>query len=374
MNARTCDDEGLPDQRLNLKTPAPRILIVRLGAMGDILHALPAVTALRAALPSCWLGWAVKPQWAALLRAAESGAVSGRGLQMPVVDQLHCVPADAWGHRPLAAATLREVGALWRALRAEEYDICLDLQGALRSAWIGRMTGAARRIGEAEPREAAARWFFSERIPTCGKHMIEQAKEVTEAVLHQPLPLLPAALPYDSVAEQACQQWLTENKIERYVIMNPGAGWGAKCWPAERYGQVARELSQMGYTTVVNQGPGEEMLAQQVCAVSEGRAIPASKSVGHLIALMRRARLFVGGDTGPLHLAAALQRPVVGIYGPTDPERNGPFGTRARVLRHPESKRDHARRKNPEAGLLTIQVQDVLEAAQKLLQDSEGDA
>lgn len=345
--------------------------------MGDILHALPAVTALRAALPACWIGWAVKPQWAALLQAGgcgesqEAGSLT-RGLQMPVVDSLHCVPVDAWAHRPLHPATLQEIARLRRALRAEHYDVCLDLQGALRSAWIGRMAGAARMIGEAEPRERVARWLFSECVPTRGQHVIEQAREVTEAVLHRPLPLLPAALPFDSVVEQQCQQWLTETKIDRYVVMNPGAGWGAKCWPAERYGHVAKELSQLGYTTLVNVGPGEQALAQQLCTASDGRAIQASGSVGHLIALLRGAQLFIGGDTGPLHLAAALQRPVVGIYGPTDPARNGPFATHARVLRHPDSRRDHARRKQPEAGLLTIQVQDVLAAAQQLLRDDEA--
>ncbi len=341
--------------------------------MGDILHALPAVTALRAALPTCWIGWAVKPQWAALLQAESSGADTQRGSHSPVVDHLHRVPVDDWARRPVHIASLREIVALRRTMRAQKYDLCLDLQGAVRSAWIGRMAGARRMIGEAEPRERVARWIFSERIATRGKHVIEQAREVAEAVLHRPLAVLPAALPYDFVAADECQQWLAHRKIERYVVMNPGAGWGAKCWPAERYGQVARELSQMGYTTLVNAGPGEQALAQQVCAASEGGAVPVSGSVGSLIAIMRGARLLIGGDTGPLHLAAALQKPVVGIYGPTDPARNGPFATRARVLRHPESRRDHARRKEPEAGLLTIQVDDVLAAARELLQ-KEGTA
>ncbi|MGC9292924.1 MAG: glycosyltransferase family 9 protein [Acidobacteriaceae bacterium] len=349
-----------------------RILIVRLGAMGDILHALPAVTALRAALPECWMGWAVEPQWGALLRAATADAATVRGPQMPVVDRLHWVPAKRWARAPLRAATAGEIAALRHQLRTEQYDICLDLQGAVRSAWIGRMAGAARMIGEAEPREKIARWFFSERIRTQGRHVVEQAREVVDAVLHRALPWLPAALPHDPAAEQFCQQWLEERKIGRFVLMNPGAGWGAKCWPAERYGQVARGLSRMGYATVVNVGPGEEGLAQQVSMASGGDAVPMMGSVGELIACTRRASLFLGGDTGPLHLAAALHRPVVGIFGPTDPARNGPFETRARVLRHPESKRDHARRKAPESGLLTVQVEDVLQAIQEVLQNGEG--
>ncbi|HEX4022008.1 MAG TPA: glycosyltransferase family 9 protein [Acidobacteriaceae bacterium] len=356
----------MPNQKQNL-----RILIVRLGAMGDILHALPAVTALRAELPESWIGWAVEPQWSALLQAGTMTESSGHSLQMPVVNQLHLVPAKRWARAPLQAAISGEIAAIRRALRADQYDVCVDLQGAVRSAWIGRMAGAARMIGEAEPRERIARWFFSERIQTQGRHVVEQAREVTNAVLHASLPLLPAALPHDRIAEQWCQLWLEEHKIERFILMNPGAGWGAKCWPAARYGQVAQELWHKGYSTVVNAGPGEEGLAQQVCAASEGHAIPMTGSVGQLIACTRRASLFLGGDTGPLHLAAALQRPVVGIYGPTDPARNGPFETRARVLRHPESKRDHTRHKEPEAGLLTISVEEVLQAIQELLKDEE---
>ena len=342
--------------------------------MGDILHALPAVTALRGALPGSWMGWAVEPQWGALLQANAGAGFIQRGPQMPVVDCLHPVPAKRWARSPLRAAISGEIAAMRHELRAQRYDICVDLQGAVRSGWIGRMAGAQRMIGEAEPREKLARWFFSERIATLGKHVVEQAREVCDAVLHRTLPLLPAALPHDTAAEQWCQQWLAERKIERFILMNPGAGWGAKCWPAERYGQVAQALADRGYATVVNTGPGEEMLAQQVCAASDGSAFAMTCSVGALIACTRRAKLFLGGDTGPLHLAAALQRPVVGIYGPTDPARNGPFETRAIVLRHPESKRDHTRHKTPEAGLLTIQVQDVLQAAEQLLEGKETSA
>ena len=342
--------------------------------MGDILHALPAVTALRAELPDSWIAWAVEPQWSALLQASTDAELLERGPQMPVVDALHRVPAKKWARSPLRAAIGGEIATVRLALRAMQYDVCIDLQGAVRSAWIGRMAGAPRMIGESAPRERMARWFFSERIATRGKHVVEQAREVCEAVLHRPLPLLSAALPHDAAAEQRCEQWLMERGIRRFVLMNPGAGWGAKCWPAERYGQVAQSLGRMGYATVVNVGPGEEVLARQVCALSGAAAFAMLGSVGELIACTRRADLVLGGDTGPLHLAAALQRPVVGIYGPTDPARNGPFESRAIVLRHPKSRRDHTRHSTPEAGLLTIQTHDVMDAIQQILSDKEGSA
>jgi heptosyltransferase-1 len=150
-------------------------------------------------------------------------------------------------------------------------------------------------------------------------------------------------------------------------VINPGAGWGAKCWPAARYAEVARGLAEAGVRSIINFGPKEEGLAHAVEAASGGAAQAVSCRIGELIALMRRARLFVGGDTGPMHLAAALGVPVVGIFGPTDPARNGPYGTEAVVLRSPESLTNHSRRARPDEAMLSISAADVLSAARKLL-------
>lgn len=363
----TCDDESLPTQFQTL-----RILVVRLGAMGDILHALPAVTALRAALdrsqPASWIGWAIEPQWSPLLCAESAGVTCERGPLMPLVDQLHRVPAKSWARKPFSPSTLREIRQLRGALRAQHYDICIDLQGAIRSAWIGRMAKAPRMIGEATPREPLARWLFRERIATTGVHVVEQAMEVVNAVFKEDLLYQSPALPVDPVAENWCENWLTERDVDRFVLINPGAGWGAKCWPAERYAAVAAELAHCGFATVVNIGPGESKLAHAFSANQNSRAFPMTGTLGQLIACTRRASLFIGGDTGPLHLAAALNIPVVGVYGPTNPARNGPYGTPAVVLRHPASKRDHTRRSEPETGLLTFTVEDVVQAAQAMLQ------
>ncbi len=227
-------------------------------------------------------------------------------------------------------------------------------------------------IGEAAPREPLARWLFRERIATTGVHVVEQANEVVNAVFKENLPYQAPALPVDPVAENWCDKWLAERGVERFVLMNPGAGWGAKCWPAKRFANVAAELSPLGFATVVNIGPGESKLANAFSSDPSARIFPMTGSIGQLIACTRRASLFIGGDTGPLHLAAALNIPVVGIYGPTNPARNGPYETRALVLRHPASKRDHTRRSEPETGLLTITVKDVMEAAQQLLRSQEA--
>jgi heptosyltransferase-1 len=156
------------------------------------------------------------------------------------------------------------------------------------------------------------------------------------------------------------------------ALINPGAGWGAKRWPVERYAAVARGLIERGFRILINAGPGEEPMADVIVQGTSGAAIPLATSLEQLIALTRRIALCVAGDTGPLHLACALGRPVIGIYGPTDPSRNGPFGTRFKVLRSPLSRRDHTRLPEPEAGLLTIEPEDVLRAASELL--TQGNA
>jgi heptosyltransferase-1 len=262
--------------------------------------------------------------------------------------------------------TIHEVKALRRALRAEEYDAVLDLQGAVRSAVVGRMVGC-RLIGEAEPRERIARWLFTERVATRGAHVIEQDVELASAVAGDALTPAAPWLPVDVAAEAWADRMLPSGGSQPAVVINPGAGWGAKRWPAERYAVVAKGLADRGLHVLVNAGPGEEALADAIAQGTGGAAAPLTCSLAQLIAFTRRIALCVGGDTGPLHLACALGRPVVGIYGPTDPSRNGPFGTRFRVLRSPESRRDHTRRAAPEAGLLTIQPQEVLSAADELL-------
>jgi heptosyltransferase-1 len=155
------------------------------------------------------------------------------------------------------------------------------------------------------------------------------------------------------------------------VILSPGAGWGAKQWPVERYGVVAKALAAEGVHSLVNYGPGEEELAAAVESASDGAARRISCSIAELIALTRRAKLLIGGDTGPTHLAAALKVPVVAIFGPTNPARNGPFNTRSIVLRSASSMTDHSRHREPERGLLQITPEEVVLAARELLRESK---
>jgi heptosyltransferase-1 len=358
-----------------------RLLVVRLGAMGDILHALPAVTALRKAHPNWQIGWAIEPRWRSLLATDTDAAQPGshgnpagnpdRSPTRPVVDRIHLVPAKQWGRQPFSRETRASFLRLRTELKAAAYDAVLDLQGAIRSAVLSRLSGCRRIIGDDAPWEQPARWLYTERVQTVGPHVIQQNIELASAVAGDLLmPTIPW-LPADHRAEAWCDElpevWTARATGKPLVLVHPGGGWGAKRWPHERYGAVVEEFAIRGALVLVNAGPGEEDLAAAVVASANGHGRVVACSLEQLMALTRRVSLVIGGDTGPVHLASAAGKPVVGIYGPTDPKRNGPYGGRFRVLRNPESRRDHTRRQETEAGLLTIEPEAVSEAAMRLL-------
>jgi lipopolysaccharide heptosyltransferase I len=349
-----------------------KILIVRLGSMGDVIHALPAVAALRQAFPKATLGWVIEERWAELLcavSASRSGAISA---QRPLVDRVHAVDTFRWRRSLFSPKSWREARAAIRELRDCAYDVAVDFQGAIRSAFIARLSRARFVYGMAQPREKPAAMFYTNKIAVCGEHVVEQGLSLAEVVSQKPLQSGCTALPHDSATKEKIESWLRSQGIARFAILNPGAGWGAKQWPPERYAEVARELAKDGMSSVVNFGPGEEALAREVETTSAGAAKALSCSVGELIALTRRASLFVSGDTGPMHLASALQIAVVALFGPTNPARNGPYGGRSVVLRSKLSSTSYSHHDRLDVGLAEIQSQEVVAAARKLLGSSGG--
>ena len=358
-----------------------KVLIVRVGAMGDVLHALPAVAALRAARPEWTVDWVVDPRWSPLLVENE-----GHG---PVVNRVHLAETRLWNSRPWSPATLRSVLALWRALRAEQYDLVVDMQGTLRSAVIGWMAGAKIFAGYADPRERMARWFYSEAVerlafppglkplsnnaldggtevpPLQSSHVVEQGVALLGEACGVELTPVPFALPRHDWAERWAE---TEAVISRPLcLLGAGGGWGAKQWPVERYGALANQLRGLGLDVAVNAPRQDDAVANAVVAASEGAARLIVCNVAGLVALLRRTDVFIGGDTGPLHLAAALAVPVVALFGPTDPARNGPWGPGPmRVLRDAASVTSYKRTAETEAGLARISVDDVVAAVRAL--------
>ena len=344
-----------------------RILIVRLSAMGDVIHTLPAVQALRTAFPEAMIGWLIEERWAELLCAPGAARRGPCSVERPLVDWVHTVGLRAWGKSLFALPTVEKIARVWNDVRSVRYDIAIDLQGAIRSAVLARWSGSRVVYGTAQPREAPSSLWYTRRVVARGSHVIEQSLSVVEAVIGKPEAAASIDLPRHRQSEESIDRQLKQIGIREFAVLNPGAGWGAKRWPAERYGQVAKALAKDGVRSMVNYGPGEESLALEAEAASDGAATAMRTSISELIALTRRAKLFVGGDTGPLHLAAALKVPVVAIFGPTDPVRNGPYGTKSVVLRSPSSLTTHARNPNPDEAMLEISVEAVIEAARNLL-------
>ncbi|HJQ25544.1 MAG TPA: lipopolysaccharide heptosyltransferase I [Blastocatellia bacterium] len=304
-----------------------RIVIVKLSAIGDIVHALPAVAALRRALPAAHLTWVVEKRAAAILRDS------------PVIDELIELDTRAWRKRLFSRTTLAEIRERLGLLHGNAgVDLAIDFQGLMKSGLVLKATQARRRVGlaNAELREPLSRVFLTEQVNTSSfRHVIEKNLALARAAVAGLAELdattfapgayeFPIAVSEDDerYAEAAANQHAT-----RFALLNPGGGWPTKLWPVERFGELADQLyEQHGLASYVTFGPGEEALAQAVVHnTRSGAAQTMASTLKQFVALARRAALFVGGDTGPLHLAAAAGAPIVGIYGPTSPERNGPF-------------------------------------------------
>jgi heptosyltransferase-1 len=349
---------------------ALRVLIVRMSAMGDVIHGIPAITALRAARPNWQVGWLVEQRWMELLCAHPMDRLQPRSELKPLVDWVHVSDFKEWRRGLSSSVTWRDMRSCMREIRATKYHIALDLQGTIRSAMAGRLSGAKTRVGSTEPREKPARKFYTQQVAMCGKHVVEHALSLASFVAGEDMAYEPPLFPQDPATEAWADRFWASAGFAPLAILNPGAGWGAKRWPAESYGAVAGALAERGMAVVVNYGPGEESLAETVRESSQQIARPIESSISQLIALTRRASLFVGGDTGPMHLAAALDVPVVALFGPTRPERNGPYATRAVVLRSKDSVDNSSHVDEPDQALQAISPEQVIAAADSLLRES----
>lgn len=287
-----------------------RVLIVRLGALGDIIHAAPVAAAIRAARPGASIDWVVDAKHVGVVDLLE-------GLDRVVVWQGPLIRGD------------RGVLAALATLRAARYDVALDLQGLLKSAVLARLTGAARVVGFAAStlREPAARWFHTEHVITTNDgHVVEKNLSVLPAL---GLPAVAAPVRFKTrpapVIEAFLASWAGGS---RFAVLNPGAGWPNKQWPVARFGSVAAELlRRFDLRSCVTWGPGEQTVADQVAMASAGAATVApATQLSDYLALARRASLVIAGDTGPMHMAAAVGARVVGVFGPTSEVRNGPYG------------------------------------------------
>ena len=299
-----------------------RILIVRLGAMGDIIHTLPALATLRKAFPFATITWVVESKWRALLDGN------------PCVDRVIC-RGD------------------WKALRADKYDLAIDFQGLTKSAVVAKVARADRLAGFEKPRETPAGWLYDEKAATTAVHMVEQnidlamAVGATERVRSFPLP---AGTPEGLLPSGG------------FVLASPLAGWGAKQWPLDYYSVVGERLYREHGLPLVLNSPKRIEMEHTLAHVS---GLPG------LIDASRRATAVIGLDSGPLHLAAALGKSGVAIYGPTDPARNGPYGGAFTVLRDPAAITSHRRAVEPDMSMRAISPDAVYQALQAVLEPAQ---
>jgi heptosyltransferase-1 len=295
--------------------PSLRILLVRLSAVGDVIHGLPILCALREHLPTAHLAWAVHPPAAPLLRGHSA------------LDEL-IVVSRPWRQFVVALRQLRSRPS------AAAFDLALDLQGLTKSALVAWASRAPRRIGFAagEGRELST-WLNNERVEPAGAHVIERT-----LTLLRPLGIHSPRVRFDLprfAADAKLIDRLLPGHGRGLAVLNPGAGWQSKRWPHRRFAAVARHLDRhWGLEVwVVWAGKDERSWAEEIVAAARASArLAPPTTLPQLAALLRRACLFVGSDTGPLHLAAAVGTPCVALFGPTFAVRNGPYGPQHQIV------------------------------------------
>ncbi len=285
---------------------SPRFLLVRLGSLGDVIHAIPAAAALRTRYPHAQIDWLVDPRYASVVK---------------LVDAVNeAIPVNPRGG---IGALLRTI----RQLRRTRYEAAVDLQGLLKSAVLARMAGAQRVVGFGREhlREPLARVFYTE-TPDPGRdpHVIHKNLAVMRVIGVEDLRVtFPLKVPQTAASDAATASFGPEG----FTAINPGAAWPNKRWPPEKFGALAAQLQErIGVRSLVLWGPGEEDAAARVVSASRGAAdLSPRTGIIDLFAIARRAKLMVSGDTGPLHIAAAVGTPIVALFGPTFAERNGPW-------------------------------------------------
>ena len=296
-----------------------RILLIRTSALGDVVHCLPVLTALRRHLPDARIGWIVESAMAPVLEGH------------PDLDALLTVRLRLWRKKPFSSTTREEVAGFLRALDRFAPDVTLDLMGNHKAGLLAALTQCDRRIGPGRRRrEAFSSFWINEPVIPRGVHTVDRTLSLLDAL---GLPPEPADFGGEKIFRPETERlpegsWNISWDTEPFALIHPGAGWASKRYPPERWGEAARLLRERtGLSTWVPVARGEEELADGVAAASRGaaRTVPAGDQFT-LAALLRRARLVMGGDSGPIHLAHALGTPVLMLMGPTDPARHGPYG------------------------------------------------
>jgi heptosyltransferase-1 len=326
----------------------PRFLIVRLGSLGDIIHAFPAVSGLRDSFPGDEIVWVTHPKWEFLVKCAG-------------------VASDVW---TIDTRDWTNVRSTLEHIRRYRFDTAIDYQGLWKSAAIPFLARIPRRIGfsSATVREFGVPLLYTDRVrASASAHIADQNGSLTTRTGAKTA-TGPVTLTVPDEDDQLVRARMATEGIEDYIVLSPGGGWESKCWPLERYALLATRIScEFGLQSVINVGPGEKELASSLIrAAGDAQPMPFTGSLSQLMALLKNARVVISGDTGPLHLADVLGTPVVALFGPTDPARNGPYWRSGIVLRWEHAVTTYKRRSGPDESMLHLSVDEVMNALRAL--------
>jgi heptosyltransferase I len=331
--------------------PDHSLLVIRLGSLGDIVHTFPAVAALRESFPTSKMIWLTHPRWAELVASS-------------------ALASEIW---PVDSRDVSSVRQVIAKIRASRWDSAIDYQGLWKSAFLPFFGRVSERIGfsSATIREMGVPILYSDRVVCQTTHIADQNGELSLCA-GSSQPVADFTLRICEKDQARVCAYLQKAGVDSYVVLTPGGGWRAKCWPPDRFAQLCKKIhTEYRLTSVINYGPGEESLAEEVRRTgAEANPIVYDGELGPLMALLRGARCIIGGDTGPVHLAIALGTPAVALFGPTDPKRNGPYSLRpdaAITLRSPNAKTSHVRSNVTDSSLLQLSVDEVFAAVKQRL-------
>lgn len=345
----------------------PQFLVVRLSSVGDIVHALPAVAALGRTYPHARIHWAVEERYAPL--------VEGN----PYVREIIKLNTLGWRERLISAETLREILQSYRKLQEPSYDAVIDMQGLLKTGLLAWISRSRERIGLAWKwlREPAAGVFYTRRVsPEGRRHVIEINLSLVES-LGARSGAWEFPLPGTAEDQAEVRERLEKLGAAEYIIVNPGGGWKGKRWSPENYAGAIRRLSEeLPYNMLLTGSRQEEEMIRDILAMaSTPRAQWFPSTLVQFIVLARGAKLLIGGDTGPLHLAAAAGTPLVALFDSSDPlntpERNGPFRP-ADIVLCGRSQPHPARHSKHSSYLEGVSIESVVEAAMLRLKRANG--
>ena len=329
----------------------PRFLVVRLGSLGDIVHTFPAVAGLGESFPAADTVWLTHPRWKPLVESSR-------------------LATEIWEVETRAYDSVRNT---LDRIRKGKFTTAVDYQGLWKSAALPFLGRVPRRIGFSShsAREFGVPLLYTVRVQCSRSHIAEQNGELSQrAGARNGVAGFSLCVP--SLQEAFASQSFSNFVDGRYVVLSPAGGWRSKCWPAERYGDLCKQIRvNLGMSCILNQGPGDgECIATVKAASGDAAPVACNSSLSELMVLLRNAVCVVGGDTGPLHLAVALGTPVVALFGPTDPARNGPYrvgvdSVKDIVLRSPNAVTSYKRKDHPDPSLLELDVATVFDAVRR---------